>query len=76
MLTALIQQGFQRFYRITYGAESEVLSELLGIYTVGLFCSLVGLFSPVAAEYGGAYLGSVTGRRGTRQKAPYLRELE
>ncbi len=47
----LIQQRFQRFYRINYGAESEVLSELLGIYTVGLFCSLVGLFSPVAAEY-------------------------
>ena len=54
-------QGFQRFNRINYGAESEVLSELLGICTVGLFCSLVGLFSPVAAEYRGAYLGSVTG---------------
>ncbi len=74
--TALMQQRFQRFNRINYGAESEVLSGLLGICTVGLFCSLVGLFSPVAAEYGGAYLGSVTGRRGTSQKDPYLRELK
>ncbi len=31
---ALIQQRFQRFNRITYGGESEVLSELLGICTV------------------------------------------
>ena len=49
--TALLQQGLQRFYRINYGTESEVLSELLGIYTVGQFCSFVGLFSPVAAEH-------------------------
>ncbi len=31
---ALIQQRFQRFYRTYYGAESEVLSVLLGIRTV------------------------------------------
>ena len=34
-------QGFQRFNRITYGAESEVLSELLGICTVGLFFGIM-----------------------------------
>ncbi len=30
-----------------YGAESEVLSRLLGIYTVGLFSRLPGLFCEI-----------------------------
>ncbi len=38
-----IGMGFQRFYKTYYGTESEVLSELLGICTVGQFSSLVGL---------------------------------
>ena len=34
-----------------FGAESDVLGGILGICTVGLFCGLVGLFSPVVAEH-------------------------
>ncbi len=42
--TALIQQGLQRFYRIEYGAESEILSVLLG-YAVRCFSALWAIFS-------------------------------
>ncbi len=47
-----------------HGAESEVLSELLGICTVGLFCSVVGLFHLWRLSTEGRILGllpSVTG---------------